>query len=79
MRANRKIVAAMSIAALGITAAAAPALAQEAPEPDPPEQPFQLFANIESEGELLPICLNVVRVTVFGTTLVDVPKTCILG
>lgn len=78
MRANRKIVAAMSIAALGITAAAAPALAQEA-EPDPPEQPFQIFANIESEGELLPICLNVVRVTLFGTTLVDVPKTCVLG
>lgn len=80
MRAKRKIAAALSIAVLGVTAVTAPALAQEdEPPPEPPEQPFRIFANIESEGQLLPICLNVVRVTVFGTTLVDVPQTCIGG
>ena len=81
MRANRKICAAMAVAALAISGAtAAPALAQDPSDvPDPDPQPFKIFANVESNGELLPICLNVVRVTVFGTTVLDIPQTCIGG
>lgn len=75
MRAKRSIIAAL-VAAASLTAMAAPAIAEE-PPPEPESPPSNGGVTFHSDDGLLPICLNVVRVTVFGTTLVNLPKTCI--
>lgn len=74
MRAKRSIIAAL-VATASLTATAAPAMAEEPPPPESP--PSKGGVTFHSDDGLLPICLNVVRVTVFGTTLVNLPKTCV--
>lgn len=56
--------------------ASSPASAEDAPD-QPGTPPFNGGINFESDGELLPLCLNAVRITVQGNELVDVENVCV--
>lgn len=73
---GRKVLFGAVLAATVSGLLAGQATAEETPE-EPGTPPFYTLVQVTSDGELLPVCLNEVRITVRGNEIVDVDDVCV--